>query len=48
MVNPTITNRFGKSLIEILIDVILHIQNRKELDFDYEILLNDDENIHLF
>ena len=40
--DPTITNRFGKSIVEILIDVILHIQNRKELDFDYEILLHDD------
>lgn len=40
--DPTLTNRFGKSIVEILIDVILHIQNRKPLDFDYEILLNED------
>ena len=40
--DPTQTNDFGKSIIEILIDIILHIQNRTELDFDYEILLNND------
>ena len=35
--DPTQVNDFGKSIIEILIDIILHIQNRTELDFDYEI-----------
>ncbi len=40
--DPTQVNDFGKSIIEILIDIILHIQNRTELDFDYEILLNKD------
>ena len=40
--DPTQVNNFGKSIIEILIDIILHIQNRTELDFDYEILLNKD------
>ncbi|MDY3200402.1 MAG: ankyrin repeat domain-containing protein [Arcobacter sp.] len=40
--NPTLENKFGKSIIEILIDIILHVQNRKELDFEYEILLNED------
>ena len=38
-------NNFGKSIIEILIDIILHIQNRTELDFDYEILLNKDARV---
>ncbi|MBD3831125.1 MAG: ankyrin repeat domain-containing protein, partial [Arcobacter sp.] len=40
--NPTLVNKFGKSIIEILIDIILHIQNRKDLDFEYKIVLNDD------
>jgi len=40
--DPTLENAFGKSIIEILIDIILHAQNRKELDFEYEILLNED------
>ena len=40
--DPTLENSFGKSIIEILIDIILHAQNRKELDFEYEILLNED------
>jgi ankyrin repeat protein len=40
--NPNLENKFGKSIIEILIDIILYSQNRKELDFNYEILLNED------
>ena len=34
--DPTLENAFGKSIIEILIDIILHAQNRKELDFEYD------------
>lgn len=40
--DPVKENSYGKSIIEILIDIILHSQNRKELDFEYEILLNED------
>ena len=40
--NPNIENKFGKTIIEILIDIILHTENRKELDFEYEIQLNKD------
>lgn len=40
--DPIKENSYGKSIIEILIDIILHSQNRKELDFAYEILLNED------
>lgn len=40
--NPNIENTSGKTIIEILIDIILHTENRKELDFEYEILLNKD------
>lgn len=40
--DPTVENSYGKCVIELLIDIILHTQNRKELDFEYEILLNED------
>lgn len=40
--NPNIENKLGKTIIEILIDIILHTENRKELDFEYEIQLNKD------
>ena len=40
--NPDLENKSGKSLIEILIDIILYSENRKPLDFEYEILLNED------
>jgi ankyrin repeat protein len=40
--NPNIENKFGKTIIEILIDIILHTENREELDFEYEIQLNKD------
>ena len=40
--NPDLENKNGKSLIEILIDIILYSENRKPLDFEYEILLNED------
>lgn len=40
--NPDLVNLSGKSIIEILIDIILYSENRKPLEFDYEILLNED------
>ena len=40
--NPDLLNKEGKSIVEILIDVILHIENKKELDPYYENLLNED------
>ena len=40
--NPNIEDKSGKTIIEVLIDIILHSENRKELDFEYEILLNKD------
>ena len=40
--SPNVENSFGKTIIEILIDIILHTENRKALDFEYEIQLNKD------
>ena len=40
--NPDIQNDDGKTIIEILLDIILHLQNKKELDFKYESQLNSD------
>jgi ankyrin repeat protein len=40
--NPNLENKTGKTVIEILIDIILYSENRKPLDFEYEILLNED------
>ncbi len=40
--NPDLEDQMGKSIIEILIDIILYSENRKSLDFEYEILLNED------
>ena len=40
--NPDLEDQMGKSIIEILIDIILYSENRKPLDFEYEILLNED------
>ena len=40
--NPDIQNVDGKTIIEILLDIILHLQNKKELDFKYESQLNSD------
>lgn len=40
--NPDLVNQCGKSIIEILIDIILYSENRKPLEFEYEILLNED------
>lgn len=40
--DPTLENKFGKSVIEILIDIILFIQNKKELDYEFKNLLNED------
>lgn len=40
--NPDFENLMGKSIIEILIDIILYSENRKPLEFEYEILLNED------
>ncbi|MDD2895672.1 MAG: ankyrin repeat domain-containing protein [Aliarcobacter sp.] len=40
--NPDLVNKTGKSIIEILIDIILYSENRKPLEFEYEILLNED------
>ena len=40
--NPDIQNVNGKTIIEILLDIILHLQNKKELDFKYESQLNND------
>jgi ankyrin repeat protein len=37
-----IENKFGKSLIEILIEIILYIENKKIMDEKYIDLLNDD------
>ena len=39
--NPDLVNQSGKSIIEILIDIILYSENRKPLEFEYEILLNE-------
>ena len=39
--NPSLTNIFGESLIEILINIILHIENKKSLDDKYVSLLNE-------
>lgn len=40
--NPNIKNKFGVTIIETLIDIILHSENRKEINFELEILLNED------
>ena len=40
--NHDLLNNAGKSIIEMLIDVILHIENKKPLDSYYENLLNED------
>jgi ankyrin repeat protein len=40
--NPDLENKTGKTIIEILIDIILYSENRKPLDFEYEISLNED------
>lgn len=40
--NPDLINKSGKTIIEILIDIILYSENRKPLEFEYEILLNED------
>lgn len=40
--NPDLEGKLGKSVIEILIDIILYSENRKPLEFEYEILLNED------
>ena len=40
--NPDIQNVDEKTIIEILLDIILHLQNKKELDFKYESQLNSD------
>lgn len=40
--NPDQKNKFGISIIEMLIEIILHSENRKEIDFDLEIQLNED------
>jgi ankyrin repeat protein len=40
--NPDLLNEMGKSIVEILIDIILYSENRKPLEFEYEILLNED------
>lgn len=39
--NPNLLNLSNKSIIEILIDIILHIENKKLLDFKEETLLNE-------
>lgn len=39
--NPNIVNKDGKSIIEILIEIILHLQNKKEIDSEYESLINN-------
>lgn len=39
--NPDLVNQSGKSIIEILIDIILYSENKKPLDAEYEILLNE-------
>jgi ankyrin repeat protein len=38
--NPNFENTFKKTLIELLIDIILHIENKKELDSKYVDVLN--------
>lgn len=40
--NPNYENKFGKCIIEILSDIILHSQNRKVLDFEYEMLPSEE------
>lgn len=40
--DANIENHFGKTIIEILIDIILHTENKKELDSQYKDLLNKD------
>jgi len=40
--NPDLENKAGKSVIEILIDIILYSENKTPLDMEYEILLNED------
>ena len=40
--NPDLKNQMGKSIIEILVDIILYSENKKPLEFEYEILLNED------
>ena len=40
--NPDLLNNDGKSIIEILIDIILYSENKKPLDEQYEQLLNED------
>ena len=39
--NPSYENIFGKSLVEILIDIILYIENKKALEDKYIKLLNE-------
>ena len=39
--NPSLENIFGKSLIEILIDIILYIENKRTLENKYIKLLNE-------
>ena len=39
--NPDLLNLSKKSIIEILIDIILHIENKKPLAFENETLLNE-------
>ena len=40
--NPNLPNLSKKSIIEILIDIILHVENKKKLDFEHSELLNED------
>lgn len=41
MANPNIVNKEGKSIIEILIDIILHVQNNKKITKELENQLHD-------
>lgn len=40
--NPNLENLSKKSIIEILIDIVLHVENKKPLDFEHSELLNED------
>ena len=40
--NPDLVNQSGKSIIEILIDIILFFENKVPIDHEYETLLNED------
>ncbi len=40
--NPNLTNLLKKSIVEILIDITLHVENKKKLDFENSELLNED------